>query len=537
MARTQASTEGSKVHDAARIVARVVAVAAALGTVLTSIHEMGLDGAQTRRTVGNFGATWVGLAPASDTATSIGDTLHLAATVTDKHGTALVGTNIKWAVDHPEVASINGDGTVIARGLGSATVVVTVGELLARATVVVRPVASAVHIAADSAITLPELANHPLSATATDARGHVIGARFARWHTSDSTVATIDTVGMVRAVREGHATITATVDGASADAPITVVPVPGALTLLAGGGQDGPAGASLPEPITVRVLSRRGKPLGGQTVHFKQADANATAEIATVVSDANGRARCPWKLGDLAGRQRLVASTDGVDSVVTVVAEAEPVNANTRMAVLADSQTAKIATALTMPIGVRLTDTTGRVMGNVSVRWIALNGGTVTGAAPRTDSVGEVRASWVLGPHVGTQRVRVLVGDGRSVRPAIVRAHALPGPAAAIAIIAGDAQHAAPGATLPKAVALRVTDAAGNPVSAVAVSLSPARAWSDSTPVTDSNGVVRGTWTLANAPGTQHVTARVDGVPKTVQITAVAAPIAVSARSRKHHPG
>src|SRR5580704_16639466 len=104
MARGSIQTTNNKVHDAARIVARVVAVGAALGTLATSIHEFGLDGAQTRRTIGNFGATWVGLAPAVDTVTSIGDTLHLAATVTDKKGTALVGTNIKWSIDHPDVA-------------------------------------------------------------------------------------------------------------------------------------------------------------------------------------------------------------------------------------------------------------------------------------------------------------------------------------------------------------------------------------------------------------------------------------------------
>jgi hypothetical protein len=530
----------NKVHDVARIVARVVAVGAALGTVATSIHEFGLDGAQTRRTIGNFGATWVGLAPASDTATSIGDTLHLAATVTDKKGTALVGTNIKWSIDHPEVAIVNPDGTVIAHSVGTATVLVAVGELMARSTIVVHPIAAHVHIANDSSVSLAEQTTRPLSVVSTDSRGHVIAARFARWRSNDTGVAKVDTAGTLTAIAEGRAVITATVDGISADAPVTVVPVPQSLVLVAGGGQDAPAGSTLAEPVIVKVLSRRGKPLSGLTVKFRRADVNSTADVAQAQTDAEGRARCTWKLGDLAGRQRLAASTDGVDTVVTVEAEAEPVSANTRTAALADSQTAKIATALAVPVGVRITDTSGRVMGDLAVRWLALDGGSITGTTPRTDSLGEARATWVLGPHAGPQHVRALIGDGRTVRPVVLHAVALAGSPATIGIVSGDAQHGTPNAATSKPIVLRVTDAAGNPVRGISVNLVPkhgAGTLPDSTPVTDSLGLVHTQWTLGATLGPQHVTARVDGVPKTVEVMATAAASVTPAktRPRRHH--
>jgi hypothetical protein len=540
MARTSIQNT-NKVHDAARIVARVVAVGAALGTVATSIHEFGLDGAQTRRTIGNFGATWVGLAPANDTATSIGDTVHLAATVTDKKGTALVGTNIKWTIDHPDVAIINPDGTVIAHNAGTATVIVTVGELMARATVVVRPIAAHVHIANDSAVTVAELTSRPLSVVSTDTRGHVIAAaRSARWRSSDTAVAKVDTAGTLTAVAEGHATVTAVVDGVAAEAPITVVPVPQSLALVAGGGQDAPAGSTLAEPVIVKVLSRRGKPLSGLTVKFRRADVNSTADVGETQTDAEGRAHCVWKLGDLAGRQRLAASTDGVDTVVTVEAEAEPVSANTRTAALADSQTSKIATALAVPVGVRITDTTGRVMGDLAVKWVALDGGSITSTTPRTDSLGEVRAAWVLGPRAGPQRVRALIGDGRTVRPVVLHAIATAGAPAAVGVVSGDAQHGAPSTATSKPIVLRVTDAAGNPVRGISVNLVPkhgAGTLPDSTPVTDSLGLVRSQWTLGATIGAQHMTARVDGVPKTVELTATAAATSSKTRPRRHHAG
>jgi Bacterial Ig-like domain (group 2) len=540
MARTSIQNT-NKVHDAARIVARVVAVGAALGTVATSIHEFGLDGAQTRRTIGNFGATWVGLAPANDTATSIGDTVHLAATVTDKKGTALVGTNVKWTIDHPDVAMINPDGTVIAHNAGTATVIVTVGELMARATIVVRPIAAHVHIANDSAITVAEQTARPLSVVSTDTRGHVIlAARSARWRSSDTSVARVDSTGALTAVAEGHATITALVDGVSAEAPVTVVPVPQSLALVAGGGQDAPAGSTLAEPVIVKVLSRRGKPLSGLTVKFRRADVNSTADVAQAQTDAEGRAHCVWKLGDLAGRQRLAASTDGVDTVVTVEAEAEPVSANTRATALADSQTSKIATALAVPVGVRITDTTGRVMGDLAVRWVALDGGSITSTTPRTDSLGEVRATWVLGPRAGPQHVRALIGDGRTVRPVVLHALATAGAPAAVGVVSGDAQHGVPSSATSKPIVLRVTDAAGNPVRGISVNLVPkhgAGTLPDSTPVTDSLGLVRSQWTLGATIGAQHMTARVDGVPKTVELTATAAATSSKTRPRRHHAG
>ena len=59
----------------------------------------------------------------------------------------------------------------------------------------------------------------------------------------------------------------------------------------------------------------------------------------------------------------------------------------------------------------------------------------------------------------------------------------------------------------------------------------------DSTPVTDSLGLVRSQWTLGATIGAQHVTARVDGVPKTVELTATAVVTSSKARPRKHHTG
>src|SRR3954471_13835562 len=84
-----------------RHVGKVVTVAASSGAALVSIftalYSYGVIGqAETHQSIGNIGASWVGLRPAMDTASAISDTVHFAATVTDKNGSILVGARPVW---------------------------------------------------------------------------------------------------------------------------------------------------------------------------------------------------------------------------------------------------------------------------------------------------------------------------------------------------------------------------------------------------------------------------------------------------------
>jgi hypothetical protein len=533
MARS--SVQVNKMHGAVSLGVKLASATAAICTVIGFAYDWGVTGGSaTRRSVGTFGATWVGLTPAVDTMKAIGDTLHMAATVTDKRGTAIVGLETKWSVDHPEVATVNPDGTVIAESPGSATILVTLGTLVARAAIIVRPVSAVVHVASDSAVTIPEGTAHAVSARSTDVRGHVLAGRAIHWHSADTTVVGIDSTGNLVGIGAGHTTVTATIDGVSADAPVTVSPVAGALAVVEGDKQHAAAGASLPQPVVVLLVSRRGRPLAGQTVHLRRIDATASGDFGAVTTDANGKARVAWRLTDVPGRQRLEATVDGVDSALTLVADAEPVAANSRTVALADSQQARAATALPHPVGLRLTDTTGRVVSDVVVEWVALDGGTVAGASARTDSLGEARATWTLGPHAGRQRLRALIGDGRAVKPLIVHATALAGPPTAVTIVGTPTLSARAGTALPHPLVLRVADATGNPVAGVRVRMVAAvGTLSDTTTETDSTGLVRARWTLGTETGPQHTTVRADGVSQPVTVTATAT--APDPPSRSHH--
>jgi hypothetical protein len=507
---------------AGRIAVVAISSGAALASILNFAHSWGIVGNEpSHLAVGSLGAATIHILPSADTAESIGDTLQLAALVKDKGGSALIGTSIRWSSDDPTVATVAPDGAVVARGPGETKIVAVVGDIPARARVVVRQRVVRVRIADDSTLVVDEGAHVGLKAVPLDARGHAIPGRPMQWATGDSTVAWVDSASVVSAGVPGQTTLSATVDGVSGHAPVMVRAIPASMTIAAGTDQRAAAGSTLPQPITVRVLSKRERPIVGSPVRFRAAD--GTAEPAVVFTDEQGRARSTWTLGPLPGRQRLVVDVDHIDSSTVVVAEAEPVPANTRIAALDEGQEAVVGAALKEPVGVRLTDTTGRPLADVPVAWVALDDGTVAAQATRTDSLGEARAAWTLGPKSGTQRLRVQIGSARTVPPVTIRAVARPGGPATLVVSGGGGQRGRVGRALERAVALKVTDAAGNPVPGVEMTLEPsAGSIPDSSVVTDSTGRVLAKWTLGRVPGAHTLVARAAGLPRPVETTATA---------------
>ncbi len=517
-------------HDATKSAARVavaaVSSAAALVSVLSFARTYGMIGSSASHlTVGDLGAAWVGVSPTTDTVTAVGDTIHLAATVTDKSGSVLVGASLVWSSDNPRVASVETDGTVIARGTGTTTIVVTVGERVARSRVTVRQVVSTIRVNGDSTISISDGEQAPLAARGLDARGHVVGQRAVVWQSANPDIISIDSLGIATAKMPGSTTVGATIEGVTSYVPARVVAVPSALELVAGGDQRAIAGAGIPQRIVVRVLSKRARPVANASVRFRAEDGAGTPDPSVGSTDADGRVRASWTLGAMPGRQRLYVSVDHVDSALVVVAEAEPVAANTRAAQIGEPPTASVGAILSDHIGVRLTDSTGRALSDIPLAWVALDGGSVNGGASRTDSLGEARARWTLGTTAGRQRIRVQIGSGRSVPPVMLTAIATAGAAATATVSSGDDQRTTVNALLRKPVTLHVADKLGNPVPGVRVALSTETgSVADTAAVTDSSGNVTARWTLSRTAGPQRLTMRVEGIDRRVDVAASAMP-------------
>src|SRR5687768_1824431 len=137
---------------AGKWIAATVSTMAALVSILSVARTYGMVGEAGPSTlaIGPLAAAWVGLSPSTLTATSIGDTMHLAATVTNKSGSVLVGSWLQWSSDDTTVATVTPSGTVIARAPGQTTIMLLVGNLIARSRITVKPEPHDVRFVADS---------------------------------------------------------------------------------------------------------------------------------------------------------------------------------------------------------------------------------------------------------------------------------------------------------------------------------------------------------------------------------------------------
>jgi hypothetical protein len=268
-------------------------------------------------------------------------------------------------------------------------------------------------------------------------------------------------------------------------------------------------------------VSRSGRPIPGVPVRFALEEGAGRVEPQADSSDGQGIARAAWTLGGFPGRQTLSVSAEGVSTPTVVMAEAEPVAANTRIAVVSEGLKGPAGAALSEPVAVRVTDTSGVALVDVPVAWSAGDEGSVLASESRTDSLGEARASWTLGPRSGMQRVYVQVGSARTVPRFPVSAIAVAG-APAKAMVLGTAKHdGIVGQVLRPMVEIKVLDRAGNEVPDVPVTLLPASgSVADSVLTSDSAGRVVVAWTLGRTTGVQHLTARVEGIERPIEFSA-----------------
>jgi len=502
----------------------VLGLGAALATILASAHSCGLIGDDgTRLSVANLAVSWVGLAPASDTARALGDTLRYVATVTDRRGTALVGATIDWKTEDPSVATVDSAGFVVAHRPGATALVATVAGKAARARVVVRPRVAQLAFAGDSGVQVPEGGTGAVTVRALDSRGHPVPGAHPALRAADTALAVVTGDGTVQGRLAGRTALIAELDGVSDSIIAEIVPVPGRVIVVKGGDQRAGVQARVADPVVVRVDSRMSRPMAGVVVRFVPADGAGSVKPDSVTTNADGLATAAWTTGDRPGRQRLLVSVPGVDSAAAVYVEVEPSRANTRVAPVGDPPSGLAGAAQSVPVAVQLTDSLGRVLPGVPVSWHVLDGGSISARDARSDSAGEAHAEWWLGPKAGVQRAQVLVGSGRTVPAATVVAAAFPGePVRLTAVTPTTPVEGTVGVAVARPLVVRVTDAVGNPVPGVAVSATGPGVPADFLVATDSLGLASVRWTLGQQAGAQTLVLAVDGV----------APLRIAARAR-----
>ncbi len=156
----------------------------------------------------------------------VGTTTQATATLRDASNNVLTGRPIAWTSSNPAVATVSGTGVVTAVGVGSANIIASSGGQSGQAslTATLAPVATVT--VAPSTLTLVVGAASQLNATTRDALGNVLFGRVITWSSSDANVVSVSPTGQIGAVGPGSAVVTATSEGQTGQATITIIPPP-----------------------------------------------------------------------------------------------------------------------------------------------------------------------------------------------------------------------------------------------------------------------------------------------------------------------
>jgi len=146
----------------------------------------------------------------------------LVATPYDPNGVAIGGRTVVWTTNNAAVASISQTGRVTGLVPGTAVITAVIDGVAGNANVTVRLVPVAKVTIMPVGASVGEGKSIKLVARVTDAAGNVLTNREVTWASSNPGIATVDQSGVVRGVRKGTVTITATSEGKFGTASIRV---------------------------------------------------------------------------------------------------------------------------------------------------------------------------------------------------------------------------------------------------------------------------------------------------------------------------
>ena len=289
----------------------VTAIGEGTATITATASKDGVSAAGTASVSVRTQVASVEVSPESTTLSSIGDTDSLAVVVKDANGNVISGATIAWSSSDETVATVSSDGLVTAIGDGTATITATAskhgGSATVTATVTVRTQVASVEVSPDSTTLISIGDTESLTAVTKDANGNAISGATITWSSSDETVATVSSDGLVTAIEEGTATITATAskDGVSAEgtASVTVRQRVARVEMS----PDSTTLRSIDDTVQLSATATdaNGNAISGATITWSSSDET----VATVSS-----AGLVTAIGDGTATIRAAASKDGVSA-------------------------------------------------------------------------------------------------------------------------------------------------------------------------------------------------------------------------------
>ena len=281
----------------------------------------------------------------------VGQTAQLSAEPRDAEGKEVAGRAVQWSTSEPSVATVTSTGLVTAVAPGSATITATSEGKTGTAAVTVSPKPVSAVIISPGQVTVTVGGTTQLAAQVTDEGGNALPGRPISYTSSAPQIATVSTSGLVTGVTTGSATITATSEGKTGTATVTVNPVPVGSVSITPADPSVILGQTI--QLTARPKSASGQDLTGRTVSWSSGAPSIAAVSSTGVVT-----------GVSLGSAVVFASVEGVIGLVTVTVRQVPV-----ATVVVTPPTASIAVGGTAQLSASARDANGAALPGRLVGW------------------------------------------------------------------------------------------------------------------------------------------------------------------------
>ena len=387
-----------------------VVTAGKVGSATITATSEGLRATATIH-VGAGGVAMITIAPAS-VGLVAGKTQQLNASFEDDAGNGLPAQSLSWSSANSSIATVSSSGLVTAEHAGSTTITASANGVSGKASVVVSAGAVKSIVVSPASVSLSNGDTRQLSAKLTDASGNVLNDD-AAWSSSNNTVATVSSTGLVTAKRAGSATITAAAGGATGSSNVdvsagnvsSVSVTPASNSVVSGETQQ----------LTAKLTDGGGSIISGQAVTW------SSSNSGVVSVSSNGLATA-----GKTGSATVTATASGKSGSATFSVAAGPVNAIT-----ITPASGSVVQGKTLQLAATFQDVAGNTVTGSSVTWASSSssiaavssGGLITGVA-----VGSATITATSGGKSKTAAITVTAAVGSAPPPPPPPAPAPPPP-------------------------------------------------------------------------------------------------------------
>lgn len=201
-----------------------------------------------------------------------GQTMQLTALPKDVFGNILSGKTISWMSSDNTKAIVNATGLVTGVAAGSVTITATCDLIpgTAAGTVVAAVMPVSTITVTPSSFSKAPGQTQALTVVLKDVNGTVLTGRVITFESSNTSIATVDSSGVVTAVAQGNATITVSSEGKNTTASATVTAIPVASVSVSPGSFSVTAGQQ--QQLTATTRDSNGNILVGRVVTWGSSD-------------------------------------------------------------------------------------------------------------------------------------------------------------------------------------------------------------------------------------------------------------------------